>query len=85
MLWGGEVLSFDDGVDLAHQLAQSDQVKDCYTLRWVRYATGAQLQASGPGVAQLQAGFRGDDDVPELLVKIVTSDLFRMRTVEVTR
>ena len=85
VLWGGEVLSFDDGVDLAHQLAQSDQVKDCYTLRWVRYATGAQLQAGGPGVAQLQAGFRGDDDVPELLVKIVTSDLFRMRTVEVTR
>jgi len=85
VLWGGEVLSFDDGVDLAHQLAQSDQVKDCYTLRWVRYATGAQLQAGGPGVAQLQAGFRADDDIPELLVEIVTSDLFRMRAVEVTR
>jgi cytochrome c553 len=84
-LWGGEVLSFEGGVDLAHQLAESEQVKDCYTLRWVRYATGAQLEASGPGVAALQAAFQANDDVTDLLVEIVASDLFRMRRAEVSR
>ncbi|MDP6944880.1 MAG: DUF1592 domain-containing protein, partial [Myxococcota bacterium] len=84
-LWGGEVLSFDDGVDLAHQLAESDQVRDCYALRWVRYATGGQLEAESPGVAALQSAFRADDDVRDLLVAIVTSDLFRLRRAEVAR
>ena len=84
-LWGGEVLSFDDGVDLAHALAESEQVRDCYALRWARYATGAQLEAANPAVAALQTAFRADDDVTDLLVAIATSDLFRMRRMEVTR
>ena len=84
-LWGGEVLRFDDGVDLAHQLAESDQVRDCYALRWARYATGVQLEAANPAVAALQTAFRANDDVRDLLVAIVTSDLFRMRRAEVAR
>ena len=81
-LWGGERFEFSDAVDFAHQLAESDQVKDCYTLRWARVATGAQLEPEAPGLDEIQAAFRGDDDVLELLVSIVTSDLFRLRAEE---
>ncbi len=76
-LHGGETFEFEDGVDLARQLATSDQVRDCYVLRWARYATGAQLEADDEGVGALQGAFRSDDDVKELLVSIAASDLFR--------
>jgi hypothetical protein len=79
---GDEDFQFDDGVELAHQLAASATVRDCYVLRWARYATGSHLAASQPGLEGLREGFRQDDDVIELLVAIVKSDLFRYRGVE---
>ena len=78
-LWSGETFSFDDGVDLSHQLSESTQVHDCYTLRWLRVATGVQLPRDAPGLAALQESFAPRGDVQELLVSIVSSDMFRMR------
>jgi hypothetical protein len=80
---GSEVISFQDGVDLVHQLAESPRVANCYVRHWVRYATGAQLAWDEPGLVALQQGFREDDDVRELLVALVTSDLFLHRTLPV--
>jgi hypothetical protein len=81
---GGETFTFDDGVELAHQLAASERVHDCYSLRWARYATGVHLEMNAPGLDVLQDRFRDDDRVRELLVGIATSDMFRYRPLEVS-
>jgi hypothetical protein len=83
-LSGGEVFTFTDGVDLAHQLAVSNQVRDCYVTHWVRYATGVEVSAQFEGMAALRDAFHADDRVVELLVGIVTSDFFRFRKQEGT-
>ena len=80
-LGGSEQLEFADGVDLARQLANSDRVRDCYVRQWTRYALGTELDAAAPpGLESLQAGFREDDSIKELLISIASSDLFRART-----
>ena len=78
-LSGGEQFSFANGVELTTQLAASNQVRDCYSLQWARYATGVQLDPEHPVVLDLQSGFRADDDIRGLLLSIATSDLFRYR------
>ena len=78
-LAGGERLAFADGVDFARQLAASARARDCYVLHWTRYALGERLAAAAPGLDALQAGFRADDSIDELLVSIAGSDLFRRR------
>jgi hypothetical protein len=78
-LSGGEQLEFDGPVDLAQQLAQSTQVRDCYVRHWASTATGVALGADEAGLAPLQAAFQSDDAVLELLVSIAGSDLFRYR------
>ncbi len=75
----GEKIEFSDGVDFSHKLAGSTQIKDCYTLRWVRYATGIQLHDGDEGLEPIQEHFRGNDKVRDLLITIVGSDLFRAR------
>jgi hypothetical protein len=76
-LSGGESVAFADGVALARQLGNSAQVRDCYVLRWARYATGIDLRYDQRTITELSAGFRDDDRVKELLVKIAGSDVFR--------
>jgi hypothetical protein len=78
-LFGGEHFQFTNAVELVGQLAESDQIRNCYVLRWARYATGVHLDSSDPTVVSLQAAFRENDQVKELLISIVTSDLFRYR------
>ena len=77
---GGEHITFTDGIDFVRQLANSDHIRDCYAAHWTRYALGRQLDADDPGLAPLQARFRQDDSIKELLVAIAVSDLFRSRT-----
>lgn len=81
-LFGGETFEFVDGVDLSHQLAASRQVRDCYSLRWVRSATGIQFHQGDEGIAAIQEHFDGNDRVKDLLVHIVGTDLFRTRRTE---
>ena len=74
---GGETLTFTDGIDLVHQLAASERVRDCYALHWTRYALGSRIEANTPGLAAIQRGFREHDSIRDLLVAIAGSDLFR--------
>ncbi|MYD71101.1 MAG: DUF1592 domain-containing protein [Acidobacteria bacterium] len=76
-LAGGEEIAFTDGVDLARQLARSERVRDCYVLHWTRYALGDHLAGDAAGVGELQARFRMDDSIKNLLVAIAGSELFR--------
>lgn len=82
--YGGESFSFEDGVDLAHQLAMSEGVHDCYTMRWARVAAGAQLEPGAPGLEAIQSAFRSHDHIKDLLVSIATSDVFRHLPEEVS-
>ena len=79
---GGEAISFENGVDFAHKLASSPRVHDCYVLRWTRYATGVQFVEGDEGLGALQKSFRQNSNVPDLLVRLATSDLFRYRRVD---
>jgi hypothetical protein len=79
-LSGGETFTFDDGVDFARQLSTSEQVRNCYVLRWARYASGVHLGHADPSVTALQARFQADDDVLRLLVAITGSVMFRFRS-----
>ena len=78
-LWSGESFAFSDGVELSRQLSTSPTIRDCYALRWTRYATGIHLEPTDDGIAAIVAAFRENDDVKTLLVDIVSSDLFRFR------
>ncbi len=66
-------------MDLSHQLAVHDLVRDCYAQRWTDYALGATLDPTDPEVARILSSFRDRDHVRELIVSITTSDLFRFR------
>ena len=77
---GAEELTFDDGVEFAHELAASRRVRDCYALHWTRYALGSHLDRNAAGLEPIQERFRENDSVKELLVSIATSDLFRARS-----
>ena len=78
-LMHGETFTFTDGVDLAHQLAESTQVRQCYVLHWARYATGVHLTADHTGLSSLQDQFQQSVPVEKLIVAITGSDLFRYR------
>jgi len=73
----GETFTFTSGVELAYQMAESEQVKNCYVEHWASYAVGYPLEEHQETLSSLQSQFRSDDDVLELLVAITTSDLFR--------
>ena len=83
-VFGGESFSFEDGVDLSHQLSQSERIRDCYTVRWASYATGTHLEIDDPALGSVQEAFRAKDKVRELLVHIARSDFFRFRPAEVS-
>ncbi len=77
---GEDTLRFNDGVDLAKQLATHDQVRDCYATRWTDYALGTTVDPTDPDVAQILKDFRKNDNVLDLIEAITTSELFRYRT-----
>ena len=81
----GESIPFTRAVELADALAESDQVHDCYTQHWIRYALGrTTTDADAAAVQKLQASFRDTDgNIRQLMVDIASSNLFRYRTVEV--
>jgi hypothetical protein len=69
---------FDDAVGLAHALAASDRVHDCYATRWIRYALGEPDTAlDDPRFDDVRIRFRATSDVRGLLLDIASSDPFR--------
>ena len=71
---------FSSAVELAGHLAASEQLHDCYTLQWARYAFG-QSDPDQTTLADLQERFySGEGDIQQLLIDITTSDAFRYRS-----
>lgn len=81
----GEVLAtdidgtFEGGVELAHQLAQSDQVRECVARQWFRFALGRlESDQDSCSLDTLHTAFaESDSDVRALLVQLVRTDAFR--------
>ena len=66
-------------VEMAHVLAESQDVRNCVARQWFRFALGRlEQQADACSLKRLEQSFeRSDYDVRELLLGIVTSDAFR--------
>jgi hypothetical protein len=85
----GEVLQsdisggFDGAVDLAKQLAGSDQVRDCVATSWFRYAYGrAETRDDACALAVVNKKFASAKyDLKSLLVSLTQTDAFLYRKV----
>jgi hypothetical protein len=75
---------FDGVVELAAELAKSQQVRECVARQWFRYAFG-RIEGDGDACSLdvLDTAFADSDgDIRELLIGIVQTDAFRHRLVE---
>lgn len=75
--------SFHGPADLMNKLAASAQVRECMTLQQFRYALGRpELDADACSAQAIYGDFSGSDfNLQALIVAVVRSDAFRMRTV----
>lgn len=78
---GNDIGTFDGPVSLAHALAESPDVADCYAVQWVRYAARRHDTVQDECAVQtIQEQFAGSDgDIRELITAVVMSDVFRLR------
>ena len=72
---------FEGAVELAHQLAESEQVRECVSRQWFRYAFGRYESIDDDcSLELLSTQFAASDgDVRDLLLTLVTTDPFRYR------
>ncbi|WP_437681276.1 DUF1592 domain-containing protein [Sorangium sp. So ce131] len=72
---------FDGAVELAHKLAQSDEVRSCVATQWFRFGYGRAEQAEDEcSMAQIQEAFAESGyNIKELLVALTQTDAFRYR------
>ncbi len=72
---------FEGAVELAHMLAGSQQVRECVTLQWFRYAFGrVETEDDECSLQVLDYAFdTSDHDIRELLLAIIQTDAFRYR------
>jgi len=77
----GGVGSFNGAVELAKELSVSDDVRQCVTRKWFRYAFGRQEGMGDEGsLAVINQGFGASGyKLQELLVSIVRTQAFRSR------
>lgn len=77
-------LSFTDGVDLAHQLAQSPTAQRCYLTQWFRYASArSETEADACALDGLhQSLLDSDYDLREMLVGLTQTVSFRYRSAQ---
>jgi hypothetical protein len=73
--------TFVGAVELAKELAQSDQVKECMAQQWFRYATRrVETKEDDCSIDSAYEHFaQAGHDISELIVAIATSDAFRHR------
>jgi len=79
---GTTPVTFKNAIDLAGDLAQNDQVRDCMATQWMRYVL---RRREGDGdlasLQKAQATFRAASfDMRELLVSIASTDAFSHRS-----
>jgi hypothetical protein len=72
---------FQDGLELAAIIAESDQFAACTTRQTLVYALGRGVgPADAPFLEEIEQGFvTAGHDLRELIALVVTSDVFRMR------
>ncbi len=73
---------FDGAVELGGKLAKSQQVGVCVTEQWYRYALGVgENELNLCALKSTVEGFKASgNQLPELLIALVSSDAFRQRT-----
>ena len=74
--------TLDGPVELAQAMAESAQVKQCFSTQWVRYATGRFINSSQDActIRTLESALDGrEDDILEIFVALTTTDAFRYR------
>ena len=78
------MLSFTDGVDLAHQLAQSPTAQRCYLTQWFRYASARQeTEADACTLDGLHESLVDSEyDLREMLVGLTQTVAFRYRSAQ---
>ena len=72
---------FEGAVELAHRLAQSEQVQQCVARQWFRFALGRPEAAADDCSMQVAMDAFADsgEHLQELLISVVTSEVFRLR------
>lgn len=72
---------FDGAVELAHKLAESEQVRDCVATQWFRFSLGRlEGEADACTLDALRQSFADSGhDVRALMLALVTTDAFRYR------
>ncbi|MEM1414216.1 MAG: DUF1592 domain-containing protein [Myxococcota bacterium] len=74
---------WDGPVELAAAMAGSQRVHECYVGNWIEYAFGRPLQIGDEGLRQgLARESREGLGVKEIIVRLVTSELFTQRRQE---
>jgi hypothetical protein len=73
--------AFDGGVALSHVMAQSDQVRECVSRQWFRFAFGrSEAMEDSCTLDRLNQAFAASDfEIKALLRELVVSDAFRFR------
>lgn len=75
--------SFSGAVDLAHKLAQSQEVSDCMAVEWFRYAMGrGETTDDACSLQSLKQGFtKSQANIRDLLVLVTQTDAFLYKPV----
>lgn len=76
----GEMVSFDNAVELSAHLASSDQLHMCYSMNWLEYALGRRPAIEEAGVIlDLTGVSKGSSGIRDLLATLTSFDTFRAR------
>ena len=78
---GKDVGAFDGPVDLAHRLAESQDVADCYAQQWMKFANRRDVGSDDACVLDVVRESFSDSghDIRKLIIAIATTEAFRYR------
>ena len=78
---GKDVGAFDGPVDLAHRLAESQDVADCYAEQWMKFANRRDVGSDDACVLDVVRESFSDSghDIRKLIIAIATTEAFRYR------
>jgi len=84
LLLDGREQSFEDAVDLAHMLADSQQSRRCYLTQWFQYANGRSTAPQDQcTIERLHSALQASNyNIKELLLALTQTRTFRYRAVE---
>ncbi len=79
----GEVLDYQDGIELSGLLADSRVARKCYLTQWFRYGHArTETEADSCQLNELDVLLQGSDySIKELIVALTQTESFRVRTV----